>query len=91
MTVEFDLEKDRRNREKHGLPLAVGGPVIEDAKARGAVIEDRRRDYGERRWIAYGRVAGVLLVCVFTERGGGYRIISLRRANRRERDVYGED
>ena len=37
------------------------GPTIE--------LDDVRRDYGERRIIAYGAVAGRVLVCVYTWRG----------------------
>jgi uncharacterized DUF497 family protein len=50
--------------------------------------EDLRRDYGERRIIAVGQVEGEILVCVYTERGTARRIISLRRANRKERHAY---
>ncbi|HEY7298363.1 MAG TPA: BrnT family toxin [Xanthobacteraceae bacterium] len=47
-----------------------------------------RRDYGERRIKAIGRAAGQVLVCVYTDRSTARRIISLRVANRRERDAY---
>lgn len=43
------------------------------------------RDYdGEIRRIAYGVIAGRLFVCVYTLRGDVHRIISVRKANRRE-------
>ena len=88
MYIEYDDGKDRENRAKHGLPLAIGREVVQDARANGAVVEDRRTDYGERRYLGYGHVNGRLLVCVFTPRDAGVRIISVRKANSRERNVY---
>jgi len=51
---------------------------------------DDRREYGEIRMIATGEIAVRVHVCVYTMRGDGFRIISLRRANRRESDAYRE-
>ena len=50
-----------------------------------------RRDYGEERFRLYGRVAGRLFVIAYTRRGTVTRIISARKANARERDLYGAD
>lgn len=74
MQIEFDDEKDRINRAKHGLPLAAGYFVL--ANSVHSTIDDRL-DYGEERWIDYGVVNGRL-------RAGVHRIISVRKANRRE-------
>jgi len=49
---------------------------------------DARRDYREVRVQAVGTVGGLILLCVYTDRGLTRRIISLRQANRRERDAY---
>jgi uncharacterized DUF497 family protein len=49
---------------------------------------DVRRDYGEPRIKAIGEAAGLVLVCVYTDRGERRRIISLRPAKRRERNAY---
>jgi hypothetical protein len=55
-------------------------------------FDDIRREYGERRIIAYGEVAGRVLVCVYTWRGTAGSplrwIISLRKANRGETNAY---
>jgi uncharacterized protein len=56
------------------------GPVIERV--------DDRWSYGELRIRALGTVGGVTLHCVYTQRGRVRRIISLRYANRKERDAY---
>ena len=55
-------------------------------------IDDTRRDYGERRIIAFGQVDGRVLVCVYTWRGSEQAplrwIISLRKANKGETHAY---
>ena len=87
MRIEFDTAKDRINREKHGISLAAAADIdLESA----IVIEDRRFDYGEARFLAYAPIAGRLHVLWFTMRGTAVRAIGLRRANRRERTRYGE-
>jgi uncharacterized DUF497 family protein len=50
--------------------------------------EDRRRDYGEVRIIATGKVEEVFITVVYTWRGDQRRIISARRSHRSERDAY---
>jgi uncharacterized DUF497 family protein len=66
MDVEFDREKDARNRAKHGVPLALGAVVLENRI--GEIVDDRRV-YGEVRVNAFGPVAGRLFVCTYTMRG----------------------
>jgi len=85
--VEFvwDQAKSDRNRIARGLPFGLAeilfeNPVIEEI--------DSRRDYGEVRIKAIGTVAGEILACVYTDRGETRRIISLRHANRSERNAY---
>jgi uncharacterized DUF497 family protein len=51
---------------------------------RSIIWEDRRRDYGERRYLALAKIDGRVHLMVFTPRSGYLRIISLRKANRRE-------
>jgi uncharacterized DUF497 family protein len=85
MDVEFDLEKDASNREKHGLPLALGAVVLENRV--GEIVDDRR-DYGEVRINAFGPVANRLFVCTYTMRGETYRLISVRKASRQEQRTW---
>ena len=47
-----------------------------------------RRDYGERRYQAMGMIGEDLYMLVFTPRDGAVHVISLRRANQRERKRY---
>ena len=82
MKIEFDPEKEGRNLALRGISLGVAARLLE-----APITEevDDRRDYGEERRIAYGFVQGRLYVCVYTGRGRSYRIISVGKANRRER------
>lgn len=52
-------------------------------------VSDDRRDYGEDRYITIGHLGSTMVVVVWTPRIDAYRIISIRRANERERRLYG--
>jgi uncharacterized DUF497 family protein len=52
------------------------------------VVEDRRKDYGEHRYNALGMLDDLVVSIVFTPRNDGLRIISMRRANKKERQAY---
>jgi uncharacterized protein len=84
--IEFDPEKDVRNRQKHGLSLADA--ALMDIEA-AFIVSDERRAYGEVRLQAYGLIGGRLHVLAFTMRGDALRAISLRKANTREVRRYG--
>ena len=87
MEIEFDPDKDRINRMKHGISLATAADIDLDA---ATVIEDQRIDYGEPRFLAYAPIGGRLCVLCFTMRGAVVRAIGLRKANRRERRRYAQ-
>ena len=52
-------------------------------------VEDDRQNYGEARFITIGFLDGAMVVLVWTPRNRNRRIISVRRANERERTLYG--
>lgn len=54
------------------------------------IIVDERREYAESRFIATGLIQGQLHVMAFTMRSSVIRIISLRKANKREVKNYEE-
>ena len=85
MEIEFDPAKEAANVARHGVSLVLGALVIPAAVV---TFEDTRRDYGEARFNAYGRIRGVAFVCTYTLRGEAYRIISVRRASRKERSAW---
>ena len=47
-------------------------------------VEDTRKDYGEKRIICYGLLAGRMVVVGYTPRGTGRHIFSMLKANDRE-------
>ncbi len=85
MDYEWDENKRDANIGRHGVDFAL----IRDFDWETALIApDTRRDYGETRFIAVGAIGDQLHVCAFTDRQGRRRIISLRKANRREIRMY---
>jgi uncharacterized DUF497 family protein len=88
MKIEFDPAKDVINQTKHGLSLSMAGEL--DWKAALAWIDDRA-EYGELRIIALAPKNEVLFYVAFVDRADVRRIISLRRANRREVKHYVEN
>ncbi|WP_293624776.1 MULTISPECIES: BrnT family toxin [unclassified Polynucleobacter] len=55
------------------------------------IEKDQRWDYGEERYQALGAVQGKIFVVIYTKRSSAIRIISARRANRREVRCYEEN
>ena len=86
MDPEWDEAKEAENRRKHGVSLADAARLDWSAAVRN---EDKRRDHGETRWTVMAPLGGRLHVCVYTLRAGRRRVISLRKANARERSNYG--
>jgi uncharacterized protein len=86
MKLEWDATKDAANRAKHGVSLADAARL--DWASGELEVDDR--DYGEMRLIYYGPIDGRMMVCVHVLRGGVRRIISLRKANKRERLAHGQ-
>lgn len=85
MRIEFDSAKDSENQVKHGVSLALAGDLDWDA---ALVWIDERFEYHETRMIALAPKTGILYYVAFVDRGNARRIISLRRANRREVKHY---
>ncbi|HIJ37453.1 MAG TPA: BrnT family toxin [Rhodospirillaceae bacterium] len=84
---EWDDEKNEDNLRERGFDFAHAARIFE---APVLEMDDTRTDYGERRIQAIGRVGADILFVVYTWRREVRRIISARRANRKERDVYGK-
>ena len=88
MRVEFDPAKDELNQAKHGVSLALARRLDWDA---ALVWVDERFDYDETRMIALAPAASTLYYVAFVDRDEVRRIISLRRAERREVKHYVEN
>ena len=79
--IEWDEAKRLANLAKHGVDFAA----IDDFDWTGAQTQpDTRHDYGEPRWLAYGLIGDRVHVVIFIMRDERRRLISLRKANRRE-------
>jgi uncharacterized DUF497 family protein len=84
------LRKARSNFAKHGIGFEEASTIFEDLLS--LTIPDPDHSLAEERYITVGRAfTSKLLVVVHTERGNNIRIISARRASRRERKSYEEN
>ena len=89
---EWDKAKARANRRKHGISFVIAQHIFEDPFA---LVEQDRIEGGELRWQTIGAVEGVLvLLGAHTVESTDdapdetIRIISARRADRKERNRY---
>ncbi|QWD32598.1 BrnT family toxin [Polynucleobacter paneuropaeus] len=83
--IEFDPIKRAQTLELRGLDFARAWEVLSHTTH---TIEDLRKSYGERRFIAIGFLDDRLTVVVWTPRGRKRRIISMKYANEREIKEY---
>ena len=86
MEFEWDEAKRQANLAKHGLDFAE---MATFDWPRAILIADLRADYGENRYQAFALQGGSLCQVTFTMRSQVVRIVSFRRANRKERRLYG--
>lgn len=90
MRFEWDEAKSETNLDERGFDFAFATLIFDGLTVE---VEDRRRDYGERRVVAIGVADGVHLTVVYTDREAPRapvtrRIISARRSSRHERTIY---
>ncbi len=85
LKFEWDEEKERINRQKHGISFETASYVFRDEHY--IEMYDFEHSMEEDRYIAIGMV-GDLLFVVFTERGENIRLISARLATESERRLY---
>jgi hypothetical protein len=79
--LTYDPAKRQRALEERGLDFDDAVVVF---VSRTIEVDDLREDYGERRIICYGWLAGRLVVVGYTPRGAARHIFSMRKANARE-------
>ncbi len=85
-SFEWDDAKALANEAKHGVSFEAAIYVFLDDNRLDVI--DSRQAYGEQRRNALGTVDGICLTVTYTMRGHMYRIISARRASRKERQCY---
>ena len=82
---EWDAAKHSKALRERGIGFDDGARIFE----RPVLIwEDARRNYGEARFMAVGETDGDILHVAFTRRGDVVRIISVRRASRKEAQLW---
>jgi uncharacterized DUF497 family protein len=83
--ITWDEPKRQANIAKHGLDFAdaekvFAGPMV--------LFEDDRADYGEQRVIGVGLLDYLVVLIVHVENDELIRIISMRKADSNEADLY---
>ncbi len=92
MQFEWDEAKNKQNIKKHGFDLADAAELFTGSTPLLSNL-DACQDHGEDRWKGIGMLQRVVVVVVvFTERDDDtIRVISLRKANLREKKIYEEE
>jgi len=86
MQFEWDAKKSETNRIQRGFSFdEVAAVFLDDDRI---MFRDERQDYSEERWTTFGQIEGRLFAVSYTLRGDAIRIISARKANKRERRRY---
>ncbi len=87
MHITFDPPKRVATLADRGLDFKDAAEVF-----LGDTLDfpDDRRDYGELRMITVGHLRGRMVVIVWTPRGNARHVISMRKANAREKARFGK-
>ena len=88
MKFEWDESKATKNLAKHGINFSLAITIFDDPFA--LIAPDNKHSATEKReWVIGTSDKGVLVI-VFTKRlyGRVYRIISARKANKKEKETY---
>lgn len=85
MDITFDPVKNAKNRTKHGVSLALAAEMDWES---ALIWSDERIDYGEDRECALLLHGTRLFFVAFVDRDGKRRVISARKANKREVERY---
>lgn len=85
MRITFDPAKREWTLRERSLDFedaatVFAGPTLEDP--------DERRDYGELRMVTVGLLRGRMVIVIWTPRGDARHVISMRKANEREKARY---
>lgn len=85
MRFTWDEAKRKTNLARHGLDFADARKVFEGPLV---LFEDDRRNYGEQRMIGIGLLDSLVVLIVHVESDDVVRIISMRKADSDETDLY---
>lgn len=85
MSYEQDEIKSGKNKAKHGLDFEEAKRLFADPDH--LILPAKLMDE-ETRFVGIGMIVGKLWACITTERDGVIRIISCRRARKKEERIY---
>lgn len=89
MKIEYDRAKRAWTLKERGIDFKAAEAVFEGP---AITVEDFRHDYGERRFVTVGLLNERVVIVIWTPRGTAAepvrRIISMRKANAREVEVF---
>ncbi len=88
MRITFDPQKRARTLKERGLDFDDAAEVF---AGRHTVVQDDRKDYGEKRYISAGFLRHRMVVVVWTPRGGGRHVISMRYCHAKEEALWREE
>lgn len=86
MRIEWDEPKRTKTLAERGLDFADVALIDWDE---ALTLEDARQDYQETRFVTFAQIRGRLCVIAWCYRNGALRVISMRKANKREVKRYG--
>jgi len=86
MRYTHDAKKKAANLKKHGYDFKDAPQVIESSAT--VTFEDRRFDYNEQRFITLGMLHEEVVVIATAETDEEVRLISMRKAERHEEEIY---
>jgi hypothetical protein len=84
MTFEFDEQKSKRNKEKHGIDFVEAQRIWEDPE----VVMIPAKTISESRYLLIGKSDNRIWSAIFTLRNQKIRIISVRRLRKNEEEIY---
>ena len=88
MDLDWDEDKRERTLQERGLDFADVAAARWD---NALTAEDQREEYGERRFVSLVPIQDRLCVVAWCIRGKALRVISLRKANARERKRHEQE
>ena len=83
--ITWDERKRRLNLKKHGFDFVDAEEVFLGLTY---TYEDDRFSYAERRFVTLGLLRGNVVSLVHAEEGDHIHVISMRKATKREREIY---
>lgn len=83
--IDWDQRKRQANLKKHGFDFVDTNEIFDGVTF---TYEDDRIAYAEQRFVTLGSLRGTVVSIVHTEHDDHIRVISMRKATKREREIY---